>query len=97
MDSVLYPILNLLVWAIELYSWVIIVTVVVSWLVVFDVLNTRNKVVYRICTFLSDITEPFMRRIRRFLPPIGGMDLTPLVALMILWLLKAMLFTLAAV
>lgn len=89
------PILTLLVMLVELYGWVIIVTVVVSWLVVFDVLNTRNKIVYRICFFLNQITEPFMKRIRRFVPPIGGMDLSPLVALLILWFVKAALISLA--
>lgn len=89
------PILAFLVMLIELYTWVIILTVVVSWLVIFDVLNTKNKIVYRICDFLNRITNPVMLRVRRFVPPIGGMDLSPLVVLLGLWLLKAILFSLA--
>lgn len=88
-------VLSLLVLLVDLYTWVIIITVVVSWLVIFDVLNTRNKIVYRVCSFLNQITNPVISRVRRFVPPIGGMDISPLVIILGLWLIKAFLFSLA--
>ncbi len=68
-----------LYYALSAYFWLIIATVVVSWLVVFDVLNTRNKWVWKGCDLLNRATNPLVLRLRKVIPPLGGVDITPMV------------------
>ena len=68
-------------WLFNLYSWVIVGNVIMSWLVVFSVVNMHNPVVRTVGNTLYRLTEPVLGRIRRFLPAMGGVDLSPLVAL----------------
>ncbi len=69
---------------IDLYMWVVIVWVIMSWLISFQVVNTRNRFVYVVSDFLHRLTEPALRPIRRFVPNVGGLDLSPLVLILIL-------------
>ena len=62
----------------------IIVSAVMSWLVVFDVINLRNPYVAGIARFLDAVTRPILRPIQRFIPPLGGVDITPIIALLII-------------
>ena len=62
--------------------WIIIVQAIMSWLISFNVLNVRQPLVYQIWSGLNRLTEPVYRPIRNFLPPMGGLDLTPLVVLL---------------
>lgn len=71
--------IDILLIALQAYFWLIIATVVVSWLVVFDVLNTRNKWVFKFCNLLNKVTNPLVLRLRKIIPPLGGIDLTPMV------------------
>ena len=80
MYSLAYMI-NLLI---ELYIWVLIASAVLSWLVAFNVLNTRNRFVYVVGDVLHRLTEPALRPIRRLLPLIGGVDLSPIVLILLL-------------
>ena len=68
----------------ELYIWVIIASVVLSWLVAFNVINTRNTFVNQIGEFLYRITEPALRPIRNVLPSFGGIDISPMVLILLL-------------
>ncbi len=86
-----YTILNLLLTIIELYWWAIIAMAVMSWLIVFEVVNMRAQGVFSIWRALNALTEPALRPIRNFLPPIGGLDLSPLVLLFALSLLRNLL------
>ena len=61
------------------YIWVIIGSAILSWLVVFNVVNVRNRFVYQLGRFLDAITEPVLRPIRKVVPLIGGIDLSPIV------------------
>ena len=61
------------------YIWVIIGSAILSWLVVFNVVNVRNRFVYQLGRFLDGITEPVLRPIRKVVPLIGGIDLSPIV------------------
>ena len=72
-------VLTLVSQLIEFYIWIIIASAVLSWLVAFDVINMRNRFVFMIGDALNRMTEPVYRRIRRFLPDMGGLDLSPLV------------------
>lgn len=65
--------------ALGLYVWVLIVGAVLSWLVAFDVVNVRNRFVRSVGDFCYRATEPALRPIRRFLPILGGIDLSPVV------------------
>lgn len=85
--------LGLLVdWVIQIYIWVLIASAILSWLVAFDVVNRRNPFVSKVGQFLYRVTEPLLRPIRRVLPLIAGVDLSPLVLILLLWFLRNLLF-----
>ncbi len=76
---------------IELYMWVVIIWVIMSWLISFQVVNTHNRFVYLVNDFLHRLTEPALRPIRRVTPYLGGLDLSPLVLIFILILLRLLI------
>ncbi len=76
---------------IELYMWLVILWVVMSWLVSFNVVNTHNRFVYFVGDFLHRITAPALRPIRRILPNLGGIDISPVILILLLWLLRNLL------
>ena len=78
------PIFRVLNIVLDLYWWVIIVMAVMSWLLAFDVINMRNELVRSVWNGVNALTEPALRPIRRFIPPIGGMDISPIVLLLAL-------------
>ena len=69
----------------SLYRWAVIIAAVFSMLVSFGVLDTRNRIVWTVGDFLYRITEPALRPLRRFVPNIGNIDITPVILLVILW------------
>jgi YggT family protein len=73
---------------IDLYWWVIIVQAVMSWLVAFGVINTYNKFVAQVGETLYRLTEPALRPIRNFLPNLGGIDISPIILLLLLGFLR---------
>ncbi len=78
---------------ITLYIYAILASVILSWLVAFNVVNTSNRVVYQVGDFLYRITEPALRPIRNFLPAMGGIDISPLILLLVLWFAQRLLNT----
>ena len=84
MIAIFYLILQLL----KLYSYVVIANVIISWLVAFNILNTSNRFVYAILEFTYRLTEPFLNRIRRFLPNLGAFDISPIVLLLLIWFIE---------
>ncbi len=68
-------------WLINLYMWLLILSVILSWLVSFNVVNRSNQLIYMVGTVLHRLTEPVLGRIRRVIPPIGGLDITPVIAI----------------
>ena len=68
MNVILAPIIEVLMLAINIYVWLVIASAILSWLVAFNVVNTRNQFIYTVGDFLHRITEPALRPIRRFLP-----------------------------
>jgi YggT family protein len=80
--------LDVILIALELYSWAIIVSAVVSWLVAFNVVNMRNEAVRAIAMGLYQITEPALRPIRRILPNLGTMDISPIILLLLIMLIE---------
>jgi YggT family protein len=84
----LAPFIEVVLILLNLVWWLVIISVVVSWLVAFGVINTRNMTVYRILEMLNRVTEPVFRPIRRLIPPMGGLDLSPMVVLLIIYLIQ---------
>ncbi len=84
-------IFELLDQVLRLYWWAVILAAVFSNLIAFGVLDTRNRLVWTVTDFLYRITEPALRRIRNFLPSFGGIDLSPIVLLLIIWALRQVL------
>jgi len=70
--------------AIDIYTWFLIVWVILSWLVAFNVINTYNRFISMVMDFLYRITEPALRPIRRVIPDLGGIDISPLILLLLL-------------
>ena len=88
MSLVLGPLLQVLFIAIDLYMWIIIIGIILSWLINFNVVNTQNKFVFMIGDFTHRATEPLLGRIRNFLPNMGGLDLSPMVLILALIFVK---------
>ena len=76
------PLFRVLMIAIDLYIWLVIIGAILSWLVAFNVINSSNQLVYLILDFLYRITEPALRRIKRFLPNLGGIDISPVILIL---------------
>ena len=72
----------------QIYIWLLIAAAVLSWLVAFNVVNTRNQVVAMVGDFLYRITEPLLRPIRSMLPNLGGIDVSPVILILIILLLE---------
>jgi YggT family protein len=75
---------SLLLVLINLYKWAIILAAVVSMLISFNILDTRNRIVWTVADFLYKVTDPALRPIRRVLPNFGGVDISPLIALLLI-------------
>ena len=84
----LAPFIEVVLILLDFVWYLIIASVVVSWLVAFGVLNTRNDVVDRALDILNRITDPILRPIRRLIPPMGGLDLSPMIVLLIIYVLQ---------
>lgn len=82
---------QLLIWALTFYSWVIIIEVIISWLVVFNVININNPKAQNLMRMIKKLTEPVYSRIRKYIPPIGGLDLAPLIVLLAIWVLQTLI------
>ena len=91
MDILLNALIQVVLVALSLYTWLIIASAILSWLVAFNVVNTSNRVVYMIGDFLYRLTEPAFRPIRRILPNMGPIDISPIVLLLILFFLQKVL------
>ncbi len=88
MDVVAVPLLRLLMTVIDLYVMALIISVILSWLVSFGIVNSYNRFVTIIGEFLYRITEPFLAPLRRILPNLGVLDLSPLVLILVCSLAK---------
>jgi YggT family protein len=68
----------------ELLVWAIILSAILSWLVAFDVVNLRNRFVYSFSRFLDAVTRPVLRPVQRVIPPLGGVDISPIIVILLL-------------
>jgi len=76
------PFLSFIAMVITLYIWVVIISAILSWLIVFDIVNRRNRVVYLFADSFHRLTEPALRPIRKVLPDLGGLDISPVVLIL---------------
>jgi len=88
MGGFVVPIIDVVIVLLNLYWWVIIIGAIASWLIAFGVINTYNRTVARILDVLYRLTEPALRPIRQFLPNFGGIDISPVILLLIIWLIE---------
>jgi len=72
----------------KLYSYVVIANVIISWLISFNILNTHNRFVYSILELTYRLTDPFLNQIRRFLPNLGALDISPIILLLLIWFIE---------
>lgn len=79
---------TILLWALQLYTFIIILQVIMSWLIAFGVINTQNPQAARLVDGLDKLTEPVMTPVRRYVPPIGGIDITPIIVIFGIMLVK---------
>ena len=82
------PLLEVIIYLLWAYWYIVIAAVILSWLIAFNVVNTRNQIVAMIADFLYRLTEPVFRPIRQFMPNLGGIDFSPLIVLLILYVIE---------
>jgi YggT family protein len=72
----------------KIYSYVVIANVVISWLIAFNILNTQNRFVYSVLEMTYRLTDPILNKIRRFLPNLGSLDISPVILLLLIWFVE---------
>ena len=72
----------------NIYKYIVIANVVISWLVAFNILNTQNRFVYSILEMTYRLTNPALNKIRSFLPNLGSLDISPVVLLLLIWFIE---------
>lgn len=78
--------------ALNLYTWVLIASAIFSWLYAFNVINSGNQFVNSIGSFLYNVTEPVLRPIRRIMPDLGGIDISPVILLLIIFFVRSLMW-----
>ena len=81
-------ILEVIMIVLDLYVWLLIASAILSWLIAFNVVNTRNQFVAAVAEFLNRITEPVLAPIRSFMPNLGGLDISPIILILIIILIQ---------
>ena len=84
-------ILDIVIIVLDLYVWLLIASAILSWLIAFNVVNTRNQFVAAVAEFLYRITEPVLRPIRNSMPNLGGIDISPVILILIIILIKSII------
>ena len=77
---------------VSIYIWILIINAILSWLIAFNILNTSNRLVYSLLDVSYKMTDPLLRPIRNFLPNLGGIDISPVVLILILMFLRNLVF-----
>jgi YggT family protein len=88
----MYALLSLVHTVITIYIWLLIIQAVLSWLVAFGIVNRHNRAVAMVGDFLWRITEPLLRPIRRVLPDLGGIDISPVILILLLYFIDNLIF-----
>jgi len=81
-------VLDIVLIVLDLYVWLLIAAAILSWLIAFNVVNTRNQFVAAVAEFLYRITEPLLAPIRSFIPSLGGLDISPIILILIIMFIQ---------
>jgi YggT family protein len=87
----MHSVVGLILEVLYLYQWVVILQAVVSWLIAFGVINTYNKLVSQVADMLYRLTEPALRPIRKIVPDLGGVDISPIILLLLIWFVRSLI------
>jgi YggT family protein len=90
-ETQMIPVLNTIMYALNIYIWILIAAAIFSWLYAFNVINSRNQFVNMLGRFLNNITEPVLRPIRRFMPDLGGVDISPIIVFILIYLIQQLI------
>ena len=83
--------LDVILVVLQIYVWLLIAAAILSWLIAFNVVNTHNQVVAVIGDFLYRITEPVLRPIRNFMPNLGGIDISPVILILVIFFIQSVI------
>ena len=81
---------------INIYIWIIIINAILSWLVAFNVLNTQNRFVFAVLNATHQLTDPVLNKIRKFIPNLGSIDISPVILILLLFFIRNLFFELLA-
>ncbi len=84
-------VLDVVLLVLQIYVWILIASAVLSWLIAFNVINTRNQFVATVWDMLYRMTEPVLRPIRERLPNLGGLDISPIILLLIIYFIQSVI------
>ena len=84
-------VLDIVLIVLDLYVWLLIASAILSWLIAFNVVNTRNQFVSAVAEFLYRITEPLLAPIRSFMPNLGGLDISPIILILLIYLIQKLI------
>ena len=83
--------LGLLIQIIDIYKLVLIIYIIFTWLIAFNIMNTSNRFVYSVMEILYKLSEPSLRLIRRYIPNFGNIDISPIIVFLLLWFIQNLL------
>ena len=83
--------LVLLIQIIDLYKLILIIYIIATWLIAFNIVNTSNRYVYALMNIMYRLSEPSLRLIRRYIPAFGNIDISPIIVFLLLWFLQSLL------
>lgn len=90
-----FAILQTLSFILNIIWWIFLIMIIMSWLISFNIINTRNQFVNSVWRVLNQITDPILKPIRRVIPPVGGLDLSPLIVFVIIFFLQNLISSIA--
>jgi YggT family protein len=91
MDAIIFALYQIVDIVLNLLVWALIISAIMSWLVAFNIINTQNQFVATVGNFLYRLTEPLLRPIRRIVPNMGGIDIAPIILILIIFFIRSVL------
>jgi YggT family protein len=90
-ETPMRAVLDIILILLQLYWWVLLIMIIMSWLISFNVINTRNQFVATVWQVLNQLTDPVLKPIRRFMPNFSGLDLSPLIAFLLIFFIQSII------
>ena len=83
--------LGLIIQIIDLYKLVLLIYIIATWLISFNIINTSNRFIYRVMEILYRLSEPSLRLVRKYVPAFGNIDISPIIVYLLLWFIQSLL------